>query len=231
MCRLFERGSESAGLDFLAHPLWDKYIDFEERSESQDSVFALLSRLIHIPLHQYARYFERYRTMALTRPINELAPADVIQRIQAELTPDGSKNPEKELRTQLAEYHMTIFKHTQEETTKRWAFESEIKRPYYHVTELDDAQLINWEKYLDFEEAEGGYVRTKFLYERCLVTAANYEYLWLRYARWMYAQPGKHEEVRNILQRASCLYVPVGRSNIRLFYAQFEEVEGRPESA
>ncbi|KAI8846929.1 hypothetical protein BC829DRAFT_491006 [Chytridium lagenaria] len=45
----------------------------------------------------------------------------------------------------------------QEAVHKRWVFEAEIKRPYFHIKPLDDAQVANWRKYLDFEENEGDY--------------------------------------------------------------------------
>lgn len=236
MSRLFERGAESVGLDFLSHPFWDKYLDFEERVESHDGIFALLTRVIRIPMHQYARYFERYRGMAASRPVEELAPPEVVMAFKQEVAQSGSKQRseremEQELRSRIDAWHLELFNRTQSETTKRWTYESEIKRPYYHVTELDEPQLSNWRKYLDFEEGEGDYARIKFLYERCLVTSANYEEFWLRYARWMLAHPGKQEEVRYICLRACCLYVAISQPAVRLFFAQFEEAEGRPEVA
>lgn len=139
---------------------------------------------------------------------------------------------DQELRARLDQHHLEIFHRTQDETMKRWDYEQEVKRPYYHVTELDDSQLVNWRKYLDFEESKGQYNRIKFLYERCLVTAANYDEFWFRYARWMLAQgPSKQEEVRNIYQRASSVFVPIARPSIRLYYAQFEESRGYPSTA
>ncbi|KAI9369769.1 hypothetical protein BJX61DRAFT_536168 [Aspergillus egyptiacus] len=233
---LFERGASCVGLDFLSHPFWDKYIEFEERVEAFDKIFGILARVIHIPMHQYARYFERYRQLAQTRPLVELGPADILAQFRAELeaasgpVAPGAKAEaeiERDLRLRLDGYHLEIFSKTQTETTKRWTYESEIKRPYFHVTELDEGQLNNWKKYLDFEEAEGSYVRTQFLYERCLVTCAHYDEFWQRYARWMSAQPGKEEEVRNIYQRASCFYVPIANPQTRLQYAYFEEMCGR----
>lgn len=237
---LFERGASCVGLDFLAHPFWDKYIEFEERLEAYDRIFAILGRVIHIPMHQYARYFERYRQLAQTRPVNELAPPDVVARCRAEVeAASGQAAPgakadaeiERDLRLRLDAYHLEIFSRTQTETTKRWTYESEIKRPYFHVTELDEGQLANWRRYLDFEEAEGDYARCQFLYERCLVTCAHYEEFWLRYARWMLAQPGKEEEVRNIYQRASSIFVPIAHPTVRLHYAYFEEMMGRVDVA
>ncbi|KAJ5185097.1 RNA-processing protein HAT helix [Penicillium cf. griseofulvum] len=237
---LFERGASSVGLDFLSHPFWDKYIEFEERVEAHDKIFAILGRVIHIPMHQYARYFERYRQMAQTRPLSELAPTDImaafravieVESSQAAPGPKAEAEIERDLRLRVDSYHLEIFTNTQTETTKRWTFESEIKRPYFHVTELDEGQLTNWKKYLDFEEAEGSFARAQFLYERCLVTCAHYDEFWLRYARWMAAHPDKEEEVRIIYQRASYLYVPIANPTVRLHYAYFEEVSNRVDVA
>ncbi len=175
--------------------------------------------------------------MAAARPVTDLVPAEMLAQFREDITSEGGakqkneRDIEQELRAKIDTYHLETFQRTQTETTKRWTFESEVKRPYYHVTDLDEPQLTNWSKYLDFEESEGDYTRIKFLYERCLVTAANYEDMWLRYARWMAAQGSKQEEVRNIYLRASCIYVPISQPMVRIFFAQFEESIGRPDYA
>jgi pre-mRNA-processing factor 39 len=217
----------------MSHPFWDKYLEFEERVEQPARVFAILDRIIHIPMHQYARYFERYRQLAQHRPITEVLPPDVLEQCQAELEDEADGNPrnehelERDLRTWSDKFHIEIFHTTQTETTKRWTYEQEVKRPYFHVTDLDESQLVNWRKYLDFEEVDGSYTRTVFLYERCLVACAYYDEFWLRYARWMSSQTSKEEEVRLIYTRAACVYVPIGRPHIRLNWALFEETNGR----
>jgi pre-mRNA-processing factor 39 len=63
------------------------------------------------------------------------------------------------------------------------------------------------------------------------VVCALYEEMWLRYARWMFAQQGKEEEVRTIYMRAACLFVPIALPNVRLQYAYFEEMTGRVDVA
>jgi pre-mRNA-processing factor 39 len=235
--RLFERGAASVGLDFLAHPFWDKYLEFEERIEKQDRIFVVLERIIHVPMHQYARYFERFRQMAQHRPLTELLPLELLEQFHSEVEAELAgkvKNElelERDVRSRIDNFHLEIFHHTQTETTKRWTYEQEIKRPYFHVTELDESQLVNWRRYLDFEEVEGDYQRTVFLYERCLVTCAHYDEFWLRYARWMHAQSDKDEEVRNIYERASYVYVPISRPAVRLNWALFEELTGRLDVA
>lgn len=207
--------------------------------EQPDRKFAILTRVIAIPMHQYARYFETYRNMAQSRPLTSIVPTSVLTKYQMELEAEGAgykagrsqMEVERDLRARVDTYHMTIFQATQVETTKRWPYESEIKRPYFHVTDLDEAQLVNWRKYLDFEEGEGDYTRIQFLYERCLVTCAQHDEFWLRYARWMSAQPNKQEDVRNIYQRASCTFVPIAVPAVRLQYAYFEEMQGRIDIA
>ena len=152
-CRLFERGANAVGLDFLSHLFWDKYIEFEERLECEDKIFAILERVVHIPMHQYARYFDRFRTLAQSRPLVELLPEDTLAQFRQEVLADpppavqagqqqikmerGELEIEREVRARIDNFHLEIFSRTQTETTKRWTYESEIKRPYFHVTELD----------------------------------------------------------------------------------------------
>lgn len=227
-------------MDFLAHPFWDKYLEYEERQEAHDRIYAIHARIIRIPMHQYARYYERFRNLSHSRPLGEVAPADVVARFRSEVEAEsmaygGVERPEleveRDIRTKIDGMYYEMFTATQNEVSKRWTYESEIKRPYFHVTELEHPQLANWRKYLDFEETEGDYTRIVCLYERCLTTCALYDEFWFRYARWMSAQPGKDEEVRNIYIRAGAMFVPVSRPGIRLQWAYFEESAGRVDVA
>lgn len=235
--RLFERGASLVGLDFLAHPFWDKYIEYEERQEAQDRIYAIHARVIRIPLHQYARYYERFRTLSHTQPLNEVVGSEVLSRFQAEVETESAAlgarpelEVERDVRAKIDAMYYEEFTATQQEVSKRWTYESEIKRPYFHVTQLEHSQLNNWRKYLDFEEAEGDFQRIVSLYDRCLVTCAFYDEFWFRYARWMNAQDGKDEEVRNIYIRAS-IFVPISRPGIRMQWAYFEEASGRVDVA
>ncbi|KAH7358771.1 pre-mRNA-processing factor 39 [Plectosphaerella cucumerina] len=234
---LFERGAAHVGLDFLAHPFWDKYLEYEERQEAEAQILAILRRIISIPMHQYARYYEKFRQLSHTRPVTELVDPETLTQIRAEVEAPYAGvqrqelEVERDIRGRIDALYYETFNNTQSETTKRWTYESEMKRPYFHVTELEYSQVINWRKYLDFEEAQGDYARIVFLYERCLVTCAFYDEFWFRYARWMSAQPGKEEEVRIIYQRACMMFVPISRPGIRLQFAYFEESCGRIDMA
>lgn len=54
-------------------------------------------------------------------------------------------------------------------------FEVAIKRPYFHVKPLDQAQLTNWWAYLDNKIKSGSsHAAIVRLFERCLVPCAAY---------------------------------------------------------
>ncbi|KAF2405536.1 hypothetical protein EJ06DRAFT_526055 [Trichodelitschia bisporula] len=232
---LFERGADSVGLDYHSHPFWDKYLEYEERLEAPEKIYAVLSRIVQIPMQKYREYFDRFRIAASYRPVSDLLPAETLVQLRNDsLLENPTKSEfeiEREARARIDLMHVEIYNHTQTEALKRASYEDQIKRPYFHVTELPEAELENWRVYLNAEEAEGDYARITFLYERCMVVCALYEEFWMRYARWMEAQPGKTEEVRNICVRASCVFLPIFRPNLRLQYALFEEQCGRPDVA
>jgi len=61
---------------------------------------------------------------------------------------------------------------------KRWRFEEAIKRPYFHVKPLEKTQIRNWKDYLDYELKQGNHKRIVFLFERCVVVCAMYDFFW-----------------------------------------------------
>lgn len=122
-----------------------------------------------------------------------------------------------------------IYINTQTQVHYRWFFESEIKRHYFHVKSLDQIQLSNWRRYLDFEVGLGDETRICALFKRCLVPCAMYEEFSVRFAKYL-ESIGKVDEARSCFQRACDIFIPVGRPQIRLLYAEFEELNGNIES-
>ncbi|KAF2657308.1 hypothetical protein K491DRAFT_595108 [Lophiostoma macrostomum CBS 122681] len=226
---LFERAAEFVGLDFFAHPFWEKYIDFEERMGESTNVAKIYARLIHLPTYQFNRYYEKFRAQINgTAPVESLTDAETLEQIQGQIKAEGQSYPanspdlDRLLRTKIDAYYYEVYVRTQAEVGKRWDYEKAIKRGYFHVTPIEEEELVNWRKYLDLEEGVGDYKRIAFLYERCLVACALHEEFWLRYARWMFAQ-GKDEDARIIYMRASSIYVPIAEPTVRLHWARFEE--------
>ncbi|CEJ00109.1 hypothetical protein RMCBS344292_14175 [Rhizopus microsporus] len=233
--RLFERAAVNVGYDFLAHPFWDKYIDFvENRVSDPKKLMELMNRIVIIPMHQYARYYEKWRGLcANTKPseaVNDATLQQFLSKIKAEkgeLTGDAL---EKALREKLDAQIAKVYKETQEGTNKRWVYEAEIKRSYFHIKPLDRPQLQNWNKYLDFEESAGDVARIRALYERCLVPCAQYEDFWLRYGQWL-AKNNLISEAKSAYERAAYTFLPKDKIHIKLALALVLEEEGNIDEA
>ena len=57
--RLFERGLVYVGTDYLSHPLWDKYIEYEELHAEWGCVAMIYARILEIPNRKLDEYFKR----------------------------------------------------------------------------------------------------------------------------------------------------------------------------
>lgn len=129
-------------------------------------------------MHQYARYYEKWRGLRSTMKPSEAVDHATLETFYKEIREakgDSLTTEEMELalKEKLDAQTIAVYKKTQEGTNKRWVYEAEIKRPYFHVKPLDRPQLQNWSKYLDFEESLNEIPRIRALYERCLVPCVN----------------------------------------------------------
>ncbi|ORX81794.1 TPR-like protein [Anaeromyces robustus] len=232
---LFERGAQNVGLDFQSQPFWEKYVEWEETNHEEAKAFAILERVIKIPLHAYTVLFEKYSNLSVTRPITELVPSDKLKEVEEIVDKslegkDDKSNREQLIRQEIHKIKSEQYMKVQSEVQKRWEFEMEIKRPYFHVKPLDQFQLKNWRKYLDFEESQGDFYRIYTLYERCLVSCALYEEFWERYAKYL-ASKGNIQDAVNVFLKAINVFIPPNYPHIRLAFAIFQEEQGNIKEA
>lgn len=121
------------------------------------------------------------------------------------------------------------YENTLREYNKRKNFELNIKRTFFHAKSLDDSQLDNWRKYLEFEEAEGDYERIVLLYERCITPTCYYPEFWVRYASYYYKKHGE-SAARELYERANTQFMSK-RVGMFIAQGQFEEKLGYLDAA
>ncbi|XP_020881069.1 RNA polymerase II degradation factor 1 isoform X2 [Arabidopsis lyrata subsp. lyrata] len=122
-----------------------------------------------------------------------------------------------------------FYQDSQQLMEKISCFETQIRRPYFHVNPLDTNQLDNWHAYLSFAETYGDFDWAIHLYERCLIPCANYTEFWFRYVDFVESKGGR--ELANFaLARASQTFVK-NASVIHLFNARFKEHVGDASAA
>ncbi|XP_013092312.2 pre-mRNA-processing factor 39-like isoform X2 [Biomphalaria glabrata] len=132
----------------------------------------------------------------------------------------GDEKEVKKVRVKYIESRETIFKQNEAEVSKRWTFEENIRRPYFHVKPLERGQLKNWREYLDEEISQGNHTRIVILFERCMIACALYEDFWMKYAK--YLEQHSLDGVRSVYQRACDIHLPK-KPYIHLAWAAFEE--------
>ncbi|XP_042517188.1 pre-mRNA-processing factor 39-like isoform X1 [Macadamia integrifolia] len=243
--RLFERGLAYVGTDYLSYPLWDKYIEYEYSQQQWCHLAMIYTRIFENPNQQLDRYFNSFQELAASRPLSEIRSAEEAsaavaanleaggQEAEGEVPPNGVEQSTKPVSAGLSEaeelekyiaIREDMYKKAKEFDSKIIGFETAIRRPYFHVRPLIDAELENWHSYLDFIEREGDLHKIVKLYERCLIACANYPEYWIRYVLCMEAS-GSLDLANNALTRATQVFVK-RQPEIHLFAARFKEQTG-----
>mmetsp|Transcript_15650 Transcript_15650/g.28481 ORF Transcript_15650/g.28481 Transcript_15650/m.28481 type:complete len:554 (+) Transcript_15650:344-2005(+) len=238
---LFERAVGACGLVFNSNLLWDRYLQFEKNKKRYDLVGQLFWRLLQLPnlkLHDYYTRFKNFieakgrkmehygASLPVAQPVEGLDTADPFYPTKLEMHYSIQCEEAKQVRLReiASRYERTV-----KEFNKRKGFELTIKRSFFHAKSLDEEQLSNWRKYLEFEESEGDYTRIVLLYERCLMPCSYYAEFWVRYADYIIRVTGE-EAARAIYVRANKEFLS-RRPDLFLEQGIFEEGLGHLDEA
>jgi len=208
----FERSLKMCGLDFHSDQLWNDYISWEMEMNKIFNAANIYYRLIRIPTSNCLKNFFKFqefifkhlpeeylglteffekRNMIVqslrTNHNNELFNHDCIPPGEDfhEETEITESNIISILRVEIIDVWYNVHKQTATEFECRKVFEENIRRPHFHVNELESAQIINWENYIKFERRVGDQERIIFLYERCLIACVFVERFWLNYLDYL----------------------------------------------
>ncbi|CAN6875434.1 unnamed protein product [Brassica oleracea] len=251
VCRLFERGLSFVGKDYSCCALWDKYIEFLLIKKQWSSLAHVYLRTLRYPSKKLDFYYNNFRKIAASLkekikcridvngdlssdPMEEdLVPTlhsdeEISVVIRDLMGPSSSFAVAKALHAYLS-IGEQFYQDSEQLKAKISCFETQIRRPYFHVKPLDTNQLDNWHKYLSFAETYGDFDWAIKLYERCLIPCANYTEFWFRYVDFVESNGGR--ELANFaLARASQTFVK-NESAVHLFNARFKEHVGDASAA
>ncbi|XP_074268684.1 pre-mRNA-processing factor 39-1-like isoform X1 [Silene latifolia] len=246
--RLFERSLDYVGTDYLSYTLWDKYIEYEYSQQDWGRLAMIYTRILENPIQQLDRYFTSFKQLAVTQPLAQLRTTDETAAVTAGAAsfdsnadgqaseevhsdaPEESSKPihdgpmEAEELDKYIAVREELFKKAMEFDSKISGFETAIRRPYFHVRPLNDAELENWHNYLDFIERNEDFNKIVKLYERCLIACANYPEFWTRYVLCMEGS-GSVDLADNALARATQVFVK-RQPEMHLFAALIKEQRG-----
>ncbi|OWZ15701.1 Pre-mRNA-processing factor 39 [Phytophthora megakarya] len=230
-----ESAMEACGADPSAGPLWELYIHLETVNlyihletvnNDMPRLNNVFKRIMHQPLRNLEEFWEKYNQFVLAQQLSALATTEE----QKMLAGSGEAlMDEGLLRVKIVNAVEAVKNKTMEDIYLRQAFEASIDRSYFHVTPVTEVAMKNWHSYLDFEEEAGNYPRCQTLYERCLISCANYEEIWLRYAEWV-ARVHGFDAADAVFQRAVTIFLKY-RASIYLEYAAFLETHNKLQKA
>ncbi|VDK35512.1 unnamed protein product [Taenia asiatica] len=269
MRSLYEIALEKAGLDFRSDPLWEHYISWESGHNRLGRVLAIYDRLLRTPTQLYFQNWDSFKKMIEENRPEDFLPlgefAELLARVSpvagtamrialsdpntASLSiPDITDADRNAIRKLVIDRREKVYQATYLQIMKRWFFEEKIRRPYFHVKPLEEAQLNNWAEYLSFEESEAASAeallavsatddfsaaqitpadvqlakkRVRVLYERCLVACALYEHLWIRYAKYLEFTEQDIQSAREVWRRACGVHLRA-KPTIHWHWALFE---------
>lgn len=239
--KLFERGASLVGCDHGAGPFWDGYIAFEAaRGEGGDvsRVAALYQRVLLLPLRGVEAYWDRFQELAAERAFSELLDGEAEAALLGELEAGGGETgqaaaaasavpgeDEGARKLRLLPLVEARYRGAQDGHVERLLLERGVTRRQYHLKPLLPAQLREWERYLEWEEARGDVPRAVLTYERCLIGCAAEAESWLRYAAFLESR-GRVELARGALGRASGTF-HTRDVGVLLAHAEFEEANAQ----
>jgi pre-mRNA-processing factor 39 len=249
--RLFERGLSFIGKDYSCCTLWDKYIEYLLGQQQWSSLANVYLRTLKYPSKKLDLYYKNFRKIAASLKekikcridVNGDLSSDPMEEdlvhtrhtdeeisivVRELMGPSSSSAVSKALHTYLS-IGEQFYQDSRQLMEKISCFETQIRRPYFHVKPLDTNQLDNWHAYLSFGETYGDFDWAINLYERCLIPCANYTEFWFRYVDFVESKGGR--ELANFaLARASQTFVK-SASVIHLFNARFKEHVGDASAA
>ncbi|KAK0414237.1 hypothetical protein QR680_007222 [Steinernema hermaphroditum] len=242
--KVYQRAIDASGRDFRSDKLWEEYMMWEGANGELRNVMTLYDQLLSTPTFQFGQNVDRFRQfVATTNPKETLSAKefeDICESIQAKAPEvplfDGEKNFTpgglQLFQQAIVEARTEKIEKNQLQIQERWAYETAIKRPYFHVTALESSELKVWDQYLDYEMSchKLPHKNVDVLFERCVVSCALYDHFWTKYTNYLIAyDPENISKIRETFKRA-IMHVP-RQVNVHLAYSAFEERQGNPSEA
>ncbi|XP_078175344.1 pre-mRNA-processing factor 39-2-like isoform X2 [Carex rostrata] len=218
--RLFERALSFVGKDYLCYKIWDKYIEFEYSHKQWHRLANIYILILKFPTKKLHAYYESFKKLASLleeeasiqgiefvslsnqdgETVKNFEISDILSVIQG-FTDANSHKMDTDMIKKYLWAGEEMYRRSCEIEKNIICYENNITRHYFHVKPLDDSQLENWHRYLDFVETQGDLDWMVKLSERCLIPCANYPEFWIRYMDFVHAQGGK-EIANNALGRS-----------------------------
>lgn len=227
----FSRAKSHIGYNFHSDPFWDLYISHVSRKDDPKDLLSLYLYLIHIPLYQYAKYYNQFVEMNKTFDVNEIVEDEnhLNNLLKAFDKTDVSELSALEKGQLIDEYANSIFVETQRQVNEKWPYESSLGLQEFQLSTPPDVEP--WLRYLNYEldilktlpDESQKVHQLRFisnLFERAVVPNCFNSQVWLNYCDFAETHL-PFDEAKSVYDRAVFNFVPLNEPQIRVKYEGF----------
>ena len=252
----YKKATGRVGHDAAAAGLWDAFMEFEADRGTPETVCDVFKSMLGVDASgRTDELWRRFKHLSKSYQTPELVSEEDRKALEARWKAqkkEGDANAEldalansrvagmKELELQR-QMEQLLLECEQakndlvQNRLERQHYEAGVRRWYFHVKPLDEAQLRNWREYLTREETaaytnkEAHIKKVRALFERCLVPCALYAEFWLRYAAWCHSNIDATAALA-VATRAATVFLP-RRPDVLAALAALLESAGRLDDA
>jgi pre-mRNA-processing factor 39 len=236
--KLFKEGSEKAGYHFLAHEFWDLYLNWARGKYGTNSLdyISILSKVVEIPLHQYAKYAAEFSKLRQNFTIIDLvAKEKIVDYINDKRLNEQNENIDEFIENNsqmlIETFYDDVLKNVQIRAHDKWKYESSVKLDF-DLNVITTDELTQWSLYLDYEEnyhkSNNKIQNNKeliSLYERSLVPTCFTDQIWIRYLRYLIQNKAEQSRIISNFNKACDHFVPLDLKDIRYMYVKFMDLK------
>ncbi|PVH14589.1 uncharacterized protein CXQ87_002734 [Candidozyma duobushaemuli] len=227
----FSRAKTQIGYNFHSDPFWDLYISHVSKKDDPKDLVSLYLYLIHIPLYQYAKYYNQFVEMNKTFDVNEIVEDEkhLNKLLQAFDKTNVSELSALEKGQLIDEYANSIFVETQRQVNEKWPYESSLGFQDFQLSTPPDVEP--WLRYLTHEldilktlsDESQKVHHLRFisnLFERTIVPNCFNSQVWLKYCDFTETHL-PFDEAKGVYDRAVFNFVPLNEPEVRIKYEGF----------
>ncbi|KAG0668911.1 hypothetical protein C6P45_004261 [Maudiozyma exigua] len=191
----YETAERYIGLHYHSGVFWMMYLDLLKlRCKTNQKYFIVLRKILEIPLHSFSNFYALWLSrIDDIRDLSELtyfiAEDDLLKKLKINKHYSGRKGPYlKEAKKAIKKFTKELYMVIQLHVLERYnLFESKLISQYYTSTDTlyPDVQIQTWSKYIDYTIELEIPDLIEINFQRALITFANYEFFWIKYAKWL----------------------------------------------
>lgn len=232
MMEIFFEALKAIGRTYKSGSIWKTAIEFLKK-ELKKSPFFMLANAISCPIEGLYEFWDELQSYLSKVTVEEMlifenyGKENDMKLMYQKLDDLNNINDidERSLRASVAKKLNDDYMKAKENYAKRMKFENAITRSYFHFLALDEAQICNWECYIEtfknlFQEnkSDESFNDLIEIYERAIIPCNYVESIWFDYANFIESTLGENAS-REIYSRIPFNVLP----HLKVVYAEFEE--------